>query len=292
MNTFCFPNRKPRDDELDVFGVSHAGRVRKDNQDHFLIATFHRRINVLGTNLPDAAQRLPAAEQRMAYVVMVADGVGGGVGGAEASATALEAAMRYVHGSVTVYYGADANENEFKALLQEAAMRAHEAVRSVRETQGVQGTMATTLTLYIGVWPTYYLLQIGDSRYYVWRDGTLMQMTRDQTMAQDLVDQGAMTRDIASRTPMAHVLSSALGGDTTVPVVTRLPFNWGNVHLLCSDGLTKHVTDERIAEVLGAMTSAKQAAEQLLHDALEGGGTDNITVVVSRSVPRELAPES
>lgn len=286
MTQRAYPNRKPRDDELDVFGVSHAGRVRKDNQDHFLIATFHRRINVLGTNLPDAAQRLPAAEQRMAYVVMVADGVGGGVGGAEASATALEAAMRYVHGSVTVYYGADANEDEFKALLQEAAMRAHDAVRSVRETQAVRGTMATTLTLYIGVWPTYYLLQIGDSRYYVWRDGTLMQMTRDQTMAQDLVDQGAMTRDVAQRTPMAHVLSSALGGDTTVPVVTRLPFNWGNVHLLCSDGLTKHVTDERIAEVLGSMTSARQAAEQLLQDALEGGGTDNVTVVVSRSVPR------
>jgi protein phosphatase len=74
-----------------------------------------------------------------------------------------------------------------------------------------------------------------------------------------------------------------------VPVVTHLPFNWGNVHLLCSDGLTKHVTDERIAEVLGSMTSAKQAAEQLLQDALEGGGTDNITVVVSRSVPREDA---
>lgn len=284
--TRSFPNRKPRDDELDVFGVSHPGKVRKDNQDHFLIATFHRRINVLGTNLPDVAQRLPSAEQRMAYVVMVADGVGGGVGGAEASATALEAAMRYVHGSVTVYYGTDANEDEFKALLQEAAMRAHEAVRSVRETQGVRGTMATTLTLYIGVWPTYYLMQIGDSRYYVWREGTLMQMTRDQTMAQDLVDQGAMTRDIAARTPMAHVLSSALGGDTTIPVVTRLPFNWGNVHLLCSDGLTKHVTDERIAEVLGSMTSARQAAEQLLHDALEDGGTDNVTVVVSRSVPR------
>lgn len=286
MSDHTFPNRKPRDDELDVHGVSHSGKVRKDNQDHFLVATFHRRINVLGTNLPIATHRLPTEEQRMAYVAMVADGVGGGVGGAEASATALEAAMRYVNGSVTVYYGASAHEDEFKALLQEAALRAHEAVRSAREEQGVRGTMATTLTLYIGVWPTYYLLQIGDSRYYVWRDGTLMQMTRDQTMAQDLVDQGAMSKDIASRTPMAHVLSSALGGDTTAPVVTRLPFNWGNVHLLCSDGLTKHVTDERIAEVLGSMTSARQAAEQLLQDALDGGGTDNITVVVSRSVPR------
>lgn len=287
MSDRLYPNRKPRDDELDVHGVSHAGNVPSDNQDHFLIATFHRRINVLGTNLPDVARRLPSGEQRLAYVVMVADGVGGGADGAEASATALEAAVRCVNGSVAIYYGADANEDEFKALLQEAATRAHEAVRSVRQEHGVQSTMATTLTLYIGVWPTYYLLQIGDSRYYVWRDGTLMQMTRDQTLAQDLVDQGAMMSDIASRTPMAHVLSSALGGDTTVPVVTRLPFHWGNVHLLCTDGLTKHVTDERIAEVLGSMTSARQAAEQLVQDALEGGGTDNVTVVVSRSMPRE-----
>lgn len=289
MSEHIFPNRKPRDDELDVHGVSHPGRVRKDNQDHFLIATFHRRINVLGTNLPIATHPLPSEEQRMAYVAMVADGVGGGVGGAEASATALEAAMRYVNESVTVYYGGGAHEEDFKTLLQEAALRAHEAVRAAREQRDVRGTMATTLTLYIGVWPTYYLLQIGDSRYYVWRDGTLMQMTRDQTMAQDLVDQGAMSQAVAARTPMAHVLSSALGGDTTVPVVTKLPFNWGNVHLLCSDGLTKHVTDARIAEVLGSMTSARQAAEQLLQDALDAGGSDNITVVVSRSVPKEGA---
>ena len=61
-------------------------------------------------------------------------------------------------------------------------MRAHEAVRSAREDQCVRGTVATTLTLYIGYRPTYYLLQVGDSRYYVWREGALMQMTRDQTM--------------------------------------------------------------------------------------------------------------
>lgn len=279
--------RKPRDDEADVFGLSHRGLVRKENQDHFLMATFHKRISVLATNLPDVEHRLPQGEQRLAYLAMIADGVGGGTGGAEASATALEAAMRYVDGSMTVYYGARADAAEFTDLLKSAAMQAHEAVRTRRAEQGVQGTMATTLTVFVGVWPTYYLLQVGDSRYYVWRDGVLRQVTRDQTMAQDLVDEGVMSARTAGRSPMAHVLSSAIGADTTVPVVTRLDADWHNVHLLCSDGLTKHVSDERIADVLGSMSSAQQAAEQLLQDALDGGGTDNITIIVGRTVPSD-----
>jgi protein phosphatase len=279
--------RKPRDDEVEVWGLSHPGRVRVENQDHYLVATIHKRVNVLGTNLADAAHRLPTAEQRVAYLAMVADGVGGGVGGGEASAAALEAAMRYVEESITVYYGPGAEEAEFTRLLQAAAMRAHEAVRARREALNARGTVATTLTLYIGVWPTYYLLQVGDSRYYVWRDGRLTQVTRDQTMAQDLVDTGALSSDAAARTPFAHVLSSALGSDTTAPVVTRLHADWHNVHLLCSDGLTKHVDDARIAEVLGGMTSARQAAEQLLQDALDAGGTDNVTIIVGRTVARD-----
>ncbi len=288
MSETASPPRKPRDDEMDVFGLSHAGLVRKENQDHYLMATFHKRINVISTNLPNLEQRFPLGEQRLAYVAMVADGVGGGVGGGEASAIALESIMRYVDGSVTVYYGAKANAAEFIDLLQSAAMQAHDEVRARRDAQQLRGTMATTLTLYIGVWPTYYLLQVGDSRYYVWRDGVLSQLTRDQTMAQDLVDDGILSASKAGNSPMAHVLSSAIGADRTIPVVTRLDADWQNVHLLCSDGLTKHVPDTRIAEVLGSMTSAKQAAEQLMQEALDGGGSDNITIIVGRTTPRPL----
>jgi protein phosphatase len=278
--------RVPRDDELDVFALSHPGKVRKDNQDRFLLATIHKRVEVVTSNL-DMTERLPVGEQRLAYLAMVADGVGGGTGGAEASAMTLETVMQYVNDSMLVYYGARVGEAEFTELLQTAAMRAHEAVSGRRADQGITGTMATTLTMYIGVWPTYYLLQLGDSRYYVWRDGKLTQVTRDQTLAQDLVDDGVMSRAAAARTPMANVLSSAIGADTTVPVVTRLQADWHNVHLMCSDGLTRHVTDDRIAEVLASMSSAKQACEQLLQDALDGGGTDNVTIIIGRGVPRE-----
>ena len=277
--------RVPRDDEIDVFAISHPGKVRKSNQDRFLLATIHKRVTVVSTNL-DEEERLPVGDQRLAYLAMVADGVGGGTGGAEASATTVETIMQYVNDSLLVFYGARADEAGFAELLQDAAMRAHEAVLKRRAEQGVLGTMATTLTLFFSIWPTYYLLQLGDSRYYLWRDGKLRQVTRDQTMAQDLVDEGVMTRAAAAKTPMANVLSSAIGGDTTQPVVTRLNADWHNVHLMCSDGLTRHVTDERIAEVLSSMTSAKQAGEQLLQDALDAGGSDNITIVLGRGTPK------
>jgi serine/threonine protein phosphatase PrpC len=288
MSTMALSQRAPRDDEIEVFGLSHIGKVRKSNQDRFLIATIHKRVNVVTSNLEDT-ERLPQGEQRLAYLAMIADGVGGGTGGADASTTTLETVMQYVNDSMLVYYGAHADGDEFTELLQAAAMRAHEAVLNRRREQGILGTMATTLTLFIGVWPTYYLLQLGDSRYYVWREGRLRQVTRDQTLAQDLVDDGVMTRAAAAKTPMANVLSSAIGGDTTTPVVTRLHSDWHNVHFICSDGLTRHVSDERIAEVLGSMTSAKQASELLLQDALDGGGTDNITIIIGRAQPREPA---
>jgi PPM family protein phosphatase len=280
------PIRGPRDDEIDVYALSHAGKVRKENQDRFLLATIHKRVDVVASNL-DAAERLPQGEQRLAYLAMVADGVGGGTGGADASATTLETIMQYVNDSLLAFYGARTDEAEFTELLQATAMRAHEAVRQRRVERGISGTMATTLTLYFSIWPTYYLLQLGDSRYYLWRHNKLTQVTRDQTMAQDLVDEGVMTRAAAARTPMASVLSSAIGADTTTPVVTRLHADWHNVHLLCSDGLTRHVSDDRIAEILGSMTSARQACERLLQEALDGGGSDNITIIIGHAVPKD-----
>ena len=278
--------RKPRDDEIDVYGLTHVGKVRKSNQDHFLIASINKRAQVHLTSLSGPQQR-PFADERVAFIAMVADGVGGGEGGEQASATTLEIASQYVVESMNCYYSADSTEATFMDALQTAAMRCHDAVvRRARATPGAH-SMATTLTLWMGVWPWYYLLQVGDSRYYLFRDGELTQVTRDQTLAQDLVDQGVFTRAVGQRSQFAHVLSSAIGGQEAMPVVTRLRADWRNVHLVCSDGLTKHVSDERIAERLAAMTSAQQVCEQLLQDALDDGGTDNVTIVVGRTVPKE-----
>jgi protein phosphatase len=284
--SIAIASHKPHDDEIDVFGLSHPGKVRSQNQDHFLLATIHKRVQVLQTNLSAKAQ-LPMEDERLAFVAMVADGVGGAEGGDEASATALETAMHYLARSTECYYRADGTDEQFINALQAAAMLSHQAVLR-RSREVIEGrTMATTLTLWMGVWPWFYLLQVGDSRYYLYRNGLLTQVTRDQTIAQDLLDQGVFTRTMAQRSQYSNVLSSALGGEAAEPVITRMRADWNNVHLLCTDGLTKHVPDERIAQVLGTMPSAKAGAEQLLDDALAAGGTDNISIIIGRAVPRK-----
>ncbi|MBX9929286.1 MAG: protein phosphatase 2C domain-containing protein [Gemmatimonadaceae bacterium] len=280
--------RKPRDAEIDVYGLTHPGKVRANNEDQFLLASIHKRVVVQATSLT-GAQRLPLEDERLAFLAMVADGVGGLKAGEEASATAVEMVMRYVTESMNCYYRADAGEATFIEELQRAAMGVHEALLARRAGDDFAGKMATTLTLYMGVWPNYYLLQVGDSRYYLHRNGQLTQLSRDQTMAQELVDAGVLTRTAAARTPLANVLSSALGSDQLMPVVTRLRSEWGQLHLLCTDGLTKHVSDEQIAARIETMSSAKQLCEQLLQDALDAGGTDNITIIAGRT-PTQPAP--
>jgi len=279
--------RKPLDEEIDVWGLTHPGNVRKSNEDHFLLGSLRKHLDIQATSLPDA-QQLLAGNERVGFIAMVADGVGGQVAGEEASRLALEEVTQYVTQSTVCYYQSDAQSDDFVDLLQAAALRSHERVleraTADRELRG----MATTLTLYIGVWPWVYLLQVGDSRYYLFRRGTLTQISRDQTMAQEFIDQGVMTRSVALASPWANVLSSSLGGGQTAPVVTRLAADWDHVHLICSDGLTKHVSDARITERLANMKSAREACEGLLQDALDGGGTDNITIIVGRAVPRQL----
>ena len=281
------PTRKPRDDEIDVHGLTHPGKVRADNQDHFLICALRKQMVVQLTSLPDA-DHLMADGERLAFLAMVADGVGGGAKGATASQVALEAVTQYVTRSMRCYYAAaSADDQEFYDALKEGAAQSHaELLRRGEENADYRG-MATTLTLYLGVWPRAYLLQAGDSRCYLFCHGELTQITRDQTMAQELVDAGVMPAELVAGTRLAHTLSSSIGGRQTDPQVTRFDITWGHVILLCSDGLTRHVTDDRIRDVLRSMTSAKQACEDLLADALEGGGSDNITIVVGRALQRE-----
>ena len=280
------PARKPREDEIDAHGVTHPGKVRRENQDHFILCSLRRQLVVRASSIPDADGLLGESE-RLASLAMVADGVGGAVRGETASRVALTAVTKYVTRSMRCYYGAWEDDQEFYDALQQGAGQCHaELLRRGEEDPDYSG-MATTLTLYLGVWPRAYLLQVGDSRCYLFRDGELTQITRDQTMAQDMVDLGIMKAEQVAGTRLEHTLTSSIGGRHTQPKVTRFDMTWGHVLLLCSDGLTRHVSDERIREVLRSMTSARQACETLLQDALDGGGTDNITVVVGRAMRRD-----
>lgn len=278
------PVKRPRDDELDLFGLTHPGRVREENQDQFLLCTVHPQVVIHGTSFPDP-ERLALRGQRMATVLLVADGVAGTAAGSTASRLATEAVTRYLASSLRSYHTAGAgNDAAFVEALRRAAIEAHDAVRAEAVALSDERGMATTLSLGVVVWPWMYVVQVGDSRCYVYEDGTLTQVTRDQTIAQDLIDRGVLTPDRAKGSPLAHVLSSAIGGADAAPEVTRVDVTpRGCVILFCTDGLTKHVSDAEIAEQLGAMESAEQVCRSLLDLALARGGSDNITLVIGRA---------
>ena len=281
------PDRAPRDNEIDVYGLTHPGKMRKDNQDHFLICSLRKQMVLRQTSLPHAAQ-LVSEPERIASLAMVADGVGGAAKGAEASRIALEAVTRYVTSSMRCYYAQEsAEDGEFSQALQDGALQCHRQLLQQGEAKPEYRGMATTLTLYLGVWPRGYLLQVGDSRGYLLKDGELKQITHDQTMAQELVDMGVLPEDRISASPFANTLTSSIGGKQSAPVVTPFEMTWGDVLLICSDGITKHVPDDQLRDRLRSMKSARQVCEDLLQDALDAGGSDNITLVVGRAIPRD-----
>jgi PPM family protein phosphatase len=282
--TAIAPVERPRDQQLDLYGLTHPGLVRDENQDHFLLATVHPDVVIHGTSLPDPG-RLPTRGERVATIMLVADGVGGGSDGGEASKLAVEAVMRYVSSTMRCCHAAlNGSDTELLAALVEAAGEAHTTVQAEAASRQ-QGMMATTLTLVVAVWPSAYVVQVGDSRCYFYADGRLQQVTRDQTVAQDLVDMGVLTADRAAASPYRHVLARAIGSDEATPEVHRLDISErGCVLLLCSDGLTKHVADEEIAGHVRVMQSSEQLCHSLVELALARGGTDNVTVIAGRAV--------
>lgn len=273
--------RKPGDEEIDVFGLTHIGKVRSENQDHFLICSLHQYMKVHGTSLPD--QDLAMSPKRLAFLGMVADGVGGNAAGEAASRLALSAVASYVSESLNCYYVNDTrHEEHFTNALHDSVRNCHDRVLMDTERNPLHKGMATTLTLVISVWPRAYVVQVGDSRTYLLRDRKLLQLTRDQTIAQDLVDAGALDPGEAEKSRWKKVLSSCIGGKGVGPVVGAFEVNWGDTILLCSDGLTKHLDDNEITAYLTKAEGAKIACEGLLEQALERGGEDNITIVVGR----------
>jgi protein phosphatase len=259
--------------------MTHPGLVRQGNQDHYLVSTLHKTSRVRATSLPNP-ELFELPSQRLASFGMVADGVGGHQGGETASRVAIETIAEYVKETMNAFYVADENDpTAFFAALEDAAVTCHRSVIDRAVATG-QPTAATTLTLFVAVWPTLYIMHVGDSRLYRYRDGAIELLTRDQTMAQDLVDLGAMPKELATRSPLAHVLTSAMGASEAKPYVTRADLRRGDALLLCTDGLTKHVSDDRIAERMRTMTSAEQVVRALVDDALAGGGSDNVTVLV------------
>ncbi len=275
---------RPSDEELDLFGITHKGKARAENQDHYLISTVHPQVVIHGTSL-ESATELPLRGTRLATVFVLADGVGGAADGSEAARLATEAVMRYVSSTLRSYHSAGLSSDEdLLANLKAAALEAHDAVKAESALRTDRRKMATTLTVAIVIWPWAYVVQVGDSRCYVHTNGELMQITRDQTVGQALVDQGVMPAERLVNSPLKHVLASAIGADEALPDVTRVSLqDRGSLILLCSDGLTKHVDDDEIAAAASTMTSCEQLCTELLDLAMSRGGSDNITIVAGRA---------
>lgn len=226
-------------------GVSDVGRVRPHNEDAGFVGP---------------------------YVALVADGVGGAAAGEVASATAAYAVAATALGRFL---------EPPELVLTEASVEASAAVRRGVQRDLDRLGMATTLTVVISDGSRVVLGHVGDSRAYRFRDGELRQLSRDHTYVQHLVEAGQLSRADAARHPWRNVVLRSIDGDPEtqgldlVPVPTRE----GDRLLLCSDGLTDLVDEDRIAEVL-RLGDPLSAAAVLTQSALAAGGRDNITCLV------------
>src|SRR5438067_7629615 len=270
--------QRPTLAEVDVFGLTHPGLVRRTNADHFLVASLHRTLHVHATSLGDGIG--PQETESRGFLLLVADGVGGLAGAAEGSARAVATvAQHLLHATELCSQMAVANENDAIRNLREAVTDAHRALLAATD-EGVP--TASTLTLFASFWPRAFVVHVGDSRAYRYRDGELERLTTDQTFAQMMVQAGALTPAGAQASHLKHVLWSALGSQEAVPEVLVTDVTRRGVILLCTDGLTTHVTDDEIKTHLANCTSAEECCRKLVNLALERGGHDNVTVVIGR----------
>jgi serine/threonine protein phosphatase PrpC len=205
------------------------------------------------------------------YLQVVADGVGGNAAGEVASATAAYVVSALASGS---------RGQDPAAVLRRAVEIVHEQLRVGTASDPARTGMGTTLTALLLDGDRCALAQVGDSRAYLLHAGELVQVTRDHTYVQTLVDAGVITREEARAHPRKNVVINALeAGSLAVPDVTPVELAVGDRFLLCSDGLTDLVDDHTLARCLGA-EQPDVAVDALVQAALDAGGTDNVTVLV------------
>jgi serine/threonine protein phosphatase PrpC len=261
------------DIQIEVFGKTDVGLIRDHNEDNFLVAD-------LGGGLKRSELEQPeklALGQRGA-LLLVCDGMGGAAAGEVASQMAVDSIFG-VLSSGPEPQPRDAFARQLRHAIEVANDRIFQQSRDNQNERG----MGTTCTAAALIDATLVVAQIGDSRCYVLRKEELGQVTKDQSLAWQLIEAGAMTPEEAKAFEHANIILQALGVQDRVEVVlSQVPLRRGDVVLLCSDGLHGPVGDDEIREVLRAEPDLKKASEALLQKALERDGPDNITVVLAR----------
>lgn len=265
-----------------AFGaLSHVGKVRENNEDHYGVVRRHRSRDVLFTNLPEGFLAQTCEE---AYTMVVADGMGGAAFGELASMFALRAAWDLTTNAYNWPF--QVNEHEAEKVLEQLNVygkKIHQALLERAQAMPKLAGMGSTLTGILLIGSDAFIGHIGDSRAYLLRGGTLQQKTHDHTQAQQLVDAGAIATVAQAPRFMRNVLVNCLGSEAhDVHVETHhLPLLDGDRLLLCTDGLFDMLTDAEIARILNQQSTPADACENLVNAALDKGGKDNVTVVLA-----------
>jgi serine/threonine protein phosphatase PrpC len=270
---------------VDAFGLTDQGKKRDNNQDQFLVAELSKSMLIHQTSLPTKDhQRMVGGPQGKLFVV--ADGMGGHQGGDVASAVAVGSIINYVLDIMPWFYRLDeSHEDDLIDEMKSALETCQQNVNRAAQNDTSRFQMGTTLTMAYVLWPRLYVVHAGDSRCYLFRGPDLEQITRDHTIAQQMVDRDVVSAEKSEQARWSHVLWNAVGGgsEEISPEVYQAELQTGDTLLLCSDGLTRHVDDERIANHLMVQQSnVQEAARHLVGLANQEGGEDNITVVVAR----------
>lgn len=256
-------------------GRTDVGRVRSINEDAYLVAALGND----GTVLKGATASLTIAHTP-AFLV-VADGVGGAASGEIASLMATDTSLielrrRYEHDWTATNRG-------IGQALRGAMAAANRVIFTYARGHPQHRGMATTQTLAVVQDDVIHIAQVGDSRAYLVRDGQARQVTKDQSLVQRLVDAGEITEAEALVSDRRNIILQALGSESTVsPDIYHQPADAGDVLILCSDGLSNHVTPHDIARVALSDDDMGAVCDRLVACANARGGHDNITVVAAR----------
>ena len=273
---------------IDFGGMTHAGNVRTINEDAYIIYRTGRYWEKMKTSLE--AVELPERSDEIGYGMAVADGIGGSTAGEVASSMAIRVMVSLLLNAAKWALKLDNPETrsvelqdvkeQAEAHFQKVDLALLEHAEAYPRLKG----MGTTLTGAYSFADDLFILHIGDTRAYLFRQGNLKRLTHDQTVAQALADAGAILQEEVSTHRMRHTLTSCLGGESrkTPMEIRHMRLMEGDRLLLCSDGLTDMVSDAEIAEVMRAAEDSGVTCKTLMNLALEKGGVDNVTIVIAR----------
>lgn len=272
--------------EAAVFGATDVGRVRTNNEDQFVIATLERALRVEQCGFAEN-NGVTTVDSPSGRLMMVADGMGGQVHGEVASAVVVDGMLQYAFSMMPWLRNADGQQRELAEGLTNAVKRSQRRMTEVAARKGYRGNMGSTLTLAYVTWPTLYLVHVGDSRAYLLRSRSLHRLTRDHNLAEEMVRQKVISEDEARGSRFASVLTNSVSTSVREVQVElhQVDLRAGDRLLLCTDGLYGELDDDAIAAAMAKVTADEDvqgAVEQLVADARDAGGRDNITAVLAR----------